>query len=230
MSDLKERYFKVRDVFKSYTEHVGNPEAELIAISKTRTVEEIQALYDLGHRHFGENKVQELDQKVPALPNDIVWHFIGHIQSNKAKPVLQHVNYIHAVDSIKLLDRLQRIQQELATQVQFLLQFNVTNEDQKYGFRLSELEDLESKLSERPLDALRGCMCMTAVGMDAAEQQSTFQKLVEAQHRLQLLSPQINELSMGMSGDWQQAVGAGARWIRIGTAIFGPRNYGGATT
>lgn len=219
---LADRYAHVKGTLP---EHV-----ELIAVSKMRTVEEIQALYDLGQRAFGENYPQELRDKQPLLPADIDWHFIGHLQTNKVKYITPFVHLVHGVDREGLLDELDKRATSAGLTIGVLLQAHIAQEDTKHGFLPDEVRalcavgDLKSRW---PALRFRGLMGMATHTEDHAQVQREFEGL--AALRKELLEGNaveksvFTELSMGMSGDVEQAVPAGSTMVRIGTAIFGER-------
>ena len=201
----------------------------LVAVSKFHPVEELAEAYDAGQRLFGENRAQELVAKAPELPEDIRWHFIGHLQKNKVRAIMPHVSVIESVDSVKLL---QLIEKEADRTVDVLLQLHVAQEETKSGFSIDEvLEAGEAGLLTENLPHVRVCGVMAMASLtDDMEQVAQEFDLVRRTY-LTLKdgpfdeSPYFNELSMGMSDDWQVAVKYGATLVRIGTAVFGPRKY-----
>lgn len=204
---------------------------QLIAVSKTRTVEEIQALYDLGHRAFGENYPQELRDKQPLLPQDIEWHFIGHLQGNKVKYVAPFATLVHGVDRESLLDELNKRAGNLGRTIGVLLQVHIAQEETKHGFLAEELKTLftEGRLQDRwPGLKFRGLMGMATNTDDQAQVLREFESLARLRDELRGLAGApaegFSELSMGMSGDLEAAIKAGSTMVRIGTAIFGERS------
>jgi len=201
----------------------------LVAVSKTRTVEEIQALYDLGHRDFGENYPQELKEKQPLLPGDIRWHFIGHLQRNKVKYILPFVHLVHSVDSESLLDELQKRASTLGRTLDILLQVHIAQEETKHGFSPGELEDLLTRweLVQRDHIRVRGLMGMASLTEDQnrirSEMDGLFSIFRTVREKGTFDPVAFSILSMGMSGDVEVAVAAGSTLVRIGTAIFGAR-------
>lgn len=197
----------------------------LVAVSKTRSVEEVQALYELGHRAFGENYIQELCEKQSRLPADIEWHFIGHLQSNKVKQIAPFVHLIHGVDSIRLLDELDKRAAQVGRVLEVLLQVHIAQEDTKHGFSAEELLALVEAPWRWQHVRIRGLMGMATntddeavVGMEFAVLAALFQQLRDRSG-----GPALDTLSMGMSGDAPLAIAAGSTLVRIGTAIFGER-------
>lgn len=219
---LAERYLQVKENLRSGV--------QLIAVSKKRTVAEIQALYDLGQRAFGENYPQELRDKQPLLPADIAWHFIGSMQRNKVKYLLPFVYLVHSIDRMELLDELDKRSALAGCKPGVLLQVHIAQEETKQGFTPDELRALvaEGALSLRwPSLQFRGLMGMASNTGDEAQVRREFTGLA-ALHKELLQSGAMDkglftELSMGMSGDVQAAQDAGSTMVRIGTAIFGER-------
>lgn len=207
------------------------PQVKLIAVSKTRTVAEIQALYDLGQRAFGENYPQELRDKQPLLPADIEWHFIGHFQSNKVKYIAPFVHLVHAVDSTSLLDELEKRAAAAGRTIGFLWQARIAREETKHGLPIDELSTMiqRSAGSTRwPHLVARGLMGMASNTDDTAQVDREFAALAELFRTLRasgFVDPErFTELSMGMSSDLRQAITHGSTMVRIGTAIFGERS------
>lgn len=202
----------------------------LVAVSKTRTAEEVQALYDLGQRDFGENYPQELRDKQPLLPPDIRWHFIGHLQGNKVKYVAPFAFLVHGVDSEKLLDELDKRAASAGRSLGVLLQVHIAQEETKHGFLPDELRALchaGNLMLRWPNLQFRGLMGMATNTTDQSVVLREFQGLANLRRELAAcgaVSPRtFTELSMGMSGDLREALAAGTTLVRIGTAIFGER-------
>ncbi len=200
-------------------------ETTLVAVSKFRTLEELTNLYDTGQRIFAENRVQELLSKQNQLPNDIEWHLIGHLQTNKVKMIIGRVSLIHSVDSMKLLKEIQKqsLKQNLVTKV--LLQIHVAQEDSKYGFVPNELVDLFATHSFTPFTHVQICgvMSMATLTQNTNQIEEEFQKTVDTFHAIKKLIPNsedFTEISMGMSGDYIIAKKLGATMVRIGSKIF----------
>ena len=215
-SALAARYHQVRS---SLPPHVA-----LVAVSKTRTVEEIQALYDLGHRAFGENYPQELREKHPLLPRDIEWHFIGHLQRSNVKHVLPLVDLIHGIDSEKLLDEVEKRAQGLGRTVDVLLQVHIAQEETKHGFSTEEVETLLAHPWRWSRIRPRGLMGMATNTEDHGIVSDEFRTLAGLFERVRKTQePTFDTLSMGMSGDAPWAIAAGSNLVRIGTALFGER-------
>ncbi len=201
----------------------------LIAVSKTHSPERIMEIYSLGHRIFGENKVQEMADKFEVLPKDIEWHMIGHLQRNKVKFIAPFVKMIHSVDSLKLLQEIDKQALKNQRLIDCLLQFHIAREETKFGLNLQEAKSLleDSLMLEFKNIRICGVMGMasfsddkTLVRTEFQTLQSIFQQLKSAYFRDK---PWFREISMGMSGDWKIAVEEGSTMVRIGSAIFGQR-------
>ena len=204
---------------------------KLVAVSKFNPVEAIQQAYMAGQRIFGESRPQELQQKVALLPDDIKWHFIGHLQTNKLKMVLPYVELVHSVDSERLLMEIEKYAVKNGLKVRCLLELFVAQEESKQGFSEEELMALLDSLQQNPLQGVEICglMGMASFVEDENQIRGEFQTLkrVYDKVREKYIStlPQFNELSMGMSGDYRIAIECGSTMVRIGTTIFGARNY-----
>ena len=204
---------------------------KLVAVSKFNPVEAIQQAYEAGQRIFGESRPQELQQKVTLLPDDIKWHFIGHLQTNKLKMVLPYVELVHSVDSERLLMEIDKFAVKNGLKVRCLLELFVAQEESNQGFSEEELMALLDSLQQNPLQGVEICglMGMASFVEDENQIRGEFQTLkrVYDKVREKYIStlPQFNELSMGMSGDYRIAIECGSTMVRIGTTIFGARNY-----
>jgi PLP dependent protein len=202
----------------------------LIAVSKTQPVEKIIALYETGHRLFGENKVQELVSKYEQLPKDIEWHMIGHLQSNKVKYIAPFVSMIHGVDSLKLLQEIERQGLKVQRKIPCLLQVFIAKEETKFGFSPDEVRELfeSGKLDTLSNVQIEGLMGMATFTADNNQIRAEFRSLRllfdELKSRDLPQHIRMKELSMGMSGDFEIAIEEGSTLVRIGTAIFGERN------
>lgn len=204
-------------------------EATLVAVSKTKPVEAILALYDLGQRDFGENYVQELLEKQAALPADIRWHFIGHLQSNKVKYIAPFVHLIHGIDSLRLLKEVGKQGAKHNRVIPVLLQVHIASEETKFGFDPDELLqlDLPTELTKISHVQVKGLMGMASFSNNKELVRSEFRSLKTLFDRL-CISPSDNcrmdILSMGMSGDYPIALEEGSTMVRIGSSLFGKRN------
>ena len=203
----------------------------LVAVSKFHPVEELQEAYDAGQRLFGENRAQELVAKAPQLPDDIRWHFIGHLQKNKVRAIMPHVSVIESVDSVQLLQLIEKEAARIDRKVDVLLQLHVAQEETNSGFSVEEVLEAGEQGLLTCYDHVRVCGVMAMASLtDDMEQVAREFDLVRRTY-LMLKDGCFDdcadffELSMGMSDDWQVAVKYGATLVRIGTAIFGPRKY-----
>lgn len=200
-------------------------ETTLVAVSKYRTIEELEELYRTGQRIFAENRVQELLKRQEVLPKDIEWHLIGHLQTNKVKTIIDKVSLIHSVDSIKLLNEIQKQAEKNQIQVSILLQIHVAQEETKFGFDPNELLDLikNGLFNQYPNITFRGLMSMATLTDSEAEIEAEFEKTRELFQQIQKINPKLNEfnlLSMGMSSDYLLAIKHGSNMVRIGSKIF----------
>ncbi|MCB9091576.1 MAG: YggS family pyridoxal phosphate-dependent enzyme [Halobacteriovoraceae bacterium] len=213
---------KIAANFKAIHSELVN--AKLLAVTKFRTQEEIEVLYDLGQRHFGENKVQELCEKALALDtkNDIHWHFIGNLQSNKVNQLLKVPNLyaIHSVDSLKLAEKLVSKEDLLKGPCKIFLEVKTSGEDEKHGFEsLNEIKEAMAVFSSCKKFQLIGLMTMGRIRTEDLENEARicFKKL---QNFKEQLGKPISELSMGMSSDYKIAIEEGSNWVRIGSKLF----------
>lgn len=201
----------------------------LVAVSKTKPAQEIQELYELGHRDFGENYVQELVEKQEKLPNGIHWHFIGHLQSNKVKYIAPFISLIQSVDSVKLLKEINKQAAKNDRIIDVLLQVHIAQEETKFGLDEKELEDLvTSSLAELQNVKIIGLMGMASFTENTEQVRKEFQYLKSVFDKYkdnQLPNLQFNTLSMGMSGDYKLAIEEGSNMVRIGSLLFGARQY-----
>ena len=197
-----------------------------VAVSKTKPIEEITKIYDLGHRNFGENKVQELEFKYESLPKDIKWHMIGHLQSNKVKKVIPIVSLIHSIDSLKLLKTINKESKKIDKTIDCLIQVNISNENSKFGFIKKELEFLNQDfLNDFKYIKIRGLMGMASFTNNEKQIRKEFKYLKEIFDDFNTSLDDFNILSMGMSNDYNIALEYGSNMVRIGSKIFGKRNY-----
>jgi PLP dependent protein len=204
--------------------------AQLIAVSKTQSIESIKLLYQQGQLHFGENKVQELLDKYETLPKDIKWHLIGHLQTNKVKYIVPFVSCIHSVDSIKLLEEIEKEASKIYRKVNILLQFHIAEEDTKYGLDLKEAYELLEyfKTAQFEYVQIKGIMGMATFTENENQIQKEFQQLKQYFQLLKdtyfTFDNNFKEISMGMSSDYKIALQEGSTMIRIGSLLFGARN------
>ncbi|MFY8180891.1 MAG: YggS family pyridoxal phosphate-dependent enzyme [Flavobacterium sp.] len=202
----------------------------LVAVSKTKPVADLMEAYNAGQQIFGENYVQELVEKHEALPKDIQWHFIGHLQSRKVKLIAPFVNLIHGVDSLKLLHEINKEAQKNNRVIDCLLQIFIAEEDSKFGLDEKELTEILSSEEFKNLKNIRiiGLMGMATFTDNKDQIKKEFQNLktiFDKVSKLKTENCQLNTISMGMSGDYQLAIECGSTMVRIGSSIFGNRNY-----
>ncbi len=218
-------------VWQSLTEELKAKGVTLVAVSKTKPASDVQALYDLGQRDFGENYVQELVDKQPVLPQDIRWHYIGHLQSNKVKYIAPYVHLIHAVDSFKLLQEINKQAAKHNRTIHVLLQLQIADEETKHGLNEHGITEL-MEYYEAQRDSLQNIQICGLMGMatftDDEEQVRTefarlhnFYKHIKATYFI--AKPYFNTCSMGMSGDYNIAIAEGSTMVRIGSMLFGAR-------
>jgi pyridoxal phosphate enzyme (YggS family) len=203
---------------------------KLVAVSKTRTYGDIMEAYDAGHRVFGENKAQEMIAKQPDLPEDIQWHFIGHLQRNKVKYLAPFVSMIESVDSLRLLAEINKQAAKHERVIPCLLQFHIASEESKFGLDMPEAEDLLKSEPYAGMDNIRICgvMGMATFTDDEAilrKEFSTLREIFEKLRRTYFTDDEsFREISSGMSGDYMLAIEHGSTIVRVGTAIFGARS------
>jgi pyridoxal phosphate enzyme (YggS family) len=221
MSLQKEAYQQIKEVLDA-------AKVNLVAVSKTKPHEDIQALYDLGQRAFGENYVQELVDKEAALPKDIHWHFIGHLQSNKVKYIAPFVHLIHGVDGEKLLQEINKQAIKNNRVISCLLQVHIASEETKFGYDTTSLLELidSGRLANYPNVKVKGLMGMASFTTDQAVLKNEFEGLAttfnQVKSKLNLIH--FDTLSMGMSSDYLLAIQEGSTLVRIGSLLFGARN------
>lgn len=222
MAVNKEAYLQIRKELEA-------KKVNLVAVSKTKPASDILELYELGQRDFGENYVQELVEKAEQLPKDIRWHFIGHLQSNKVKYIAPFVHLIHGVDSEKLLKEINKQAAKLNRTIDVLLQIHIAKEETKFGLDEEELNLIIRQFDELKMENIRVCglMGMASFSEDMNLVRSEFQflkKLFDSSHSI-IHSSSFSHLSMGMSGDYKIAIEEGSTMVRIGSLLFGARNY-----
>ncbi len=200
----------------------------LVAVSKTKPISDIEEAYETGQRVFGENKIQEMAQKWELLPKDIQWHMIGHVQRNKVKYMAEFVSLIHGVDSLKLLKEIDKQAKKHNRIIDCLLQIHIAEEQTKFGLNNEELDELISSPEFQQLKNIKvtGLMGMATFTDDNAQIQKEFKQLKKLFEKTKATIPEICILSMGMSGDYKLAIEEGSTMVRIGSSIFGARNYG----
>lgn len=199
----------------------------LVAVSKTKPMADIMEAYDAGQRIFGENKIQEMTRKYEEMPKDIQWHMIGHVQRNKVKYMAPFVSLIHGVDSLKLLKEINKQAKKHNRKISCLLQVHIAEEDTKFGFDENELLDLVKNPEFKELSNIQivGLMGMATFTDNTNQVRKEFQNLNSTFEKLKLNIDTMHVLSMGMSGDYKIAIEEGSTMIRVGSSIFGARNY-----
>ena len=227
---LEENLKKVQENIRIACEKAGRDPSEvtLIAVSKTKPIETLKEAYDLGVRVFGENKVQELDKKIDALPEDISWHMIGHLQRNKVKYIAGRVELIHSVDSFRLAEEINIHAKKQGIVIPILIEVNVAEEESKFGVSVEDTEELIRQIAELDGVSIRGLMTIAPYVVDSEDNREIFHKIKDLS--IDIASKNIDNvsmdiLSMGMTGDYMVAIEEGATMVRVGTGIFGERNY-----
>lgn len=212
------------EIYQQVNEQLRLSKITLVAVSKTKPIEDIIDLYNLGHRDFGENYVQELVDKAERLPKDIRWHFIGHLQSNKVRSIVPFIYLIHGVDSVKLLKEIAKQAEKSGRVVDCLLQVHIAQEETKFGFDETELLDMD--LKQFPSLKIKGLMGMASLTDDINKIRIEFKSLKTLFEKLKTQNPELSILSMGMSADYKIAIEEGSNMVRIGSLLFGERNNG----
>jgi pyridoxal phosphate enzyme (YggS family) len=203
-------------------------EVTLIAVSKTKPIEDLTEIYNAGVRDFGENKVQELTDKIEKMPNDIKWHMIGHLQRNKVKYIIDKVELIHSVDSFRLAEEINIQAKKKGIVVPILVEVNIADEESKFGVSKENAMELVKQIATLDGLTVKGLMSIAPYVVDSEENRPYFHKIKDlsvdiSNENIDNVSMDI--LSMGMSGDFEVAIEEGATMVRVGTGIFGERNY-----
>ena len=227
---LQENYETVEQKIREACDRCGRERSEvtLIAVSKTKPVEMLQEIYDLNQRDFGENKVQELTGKYEVMPKDIRWHLIGHLQQNKVKYIVDKACLIHSVDSLRLAETINKEAGKHNCTVPVLIEVNVAEEESKFGVKVSETLPLIEAISLLPGISVQGLMTIAPYVTDPEENRPVFKKLKELSVDIEnknINNVTMSVLSMGMTGDYEVAIEEGATMVRVGTGIFGERDY-----
>lgn len=218
-------------IFQEIKERISDSGAILVAVSKTHSPEEIRKIYDLGQRHFGENKVQELMDKIDDLPDDIKWHMIGHLQSNKVKYIAPFIHLIHSLDRISLAKEINKEGRKSERIIPTLLQIKIAKEDSKFGLDIDKIDAFMEKYLERKYEFIRisGVMGMATFTEDQGVIKKEFENLESVFSHLKekyfVNDPEFIIKSYGMSSDYVIALETGSNMVRIGSLIFGERNY-----
>ena len=230
MTSIQENLALVQERITAAAAKSGRPPEDicLVAVTKTVPPERIKEAIAAGIRHIGENRVQEAAAKVAAIPAGVTWHLIGHLQRNKAKQAVQMFNLVHSLDSLRLAETLQKRAEELGQTVDCLVEVNVAGEETKHGIAPDQVRPLLRKVSSLPRLSVHGLMTVAPYVEDPEEVRPVFRRLKEMANEIDKLSlPRVSmeKLSMGMSGDFEVAIEEGATIVRVGSAIFGVRDY-----
>ena len=227
---IQDNIAKVQDDIKAACNKAGRAteEVTLITVSKTKPISLLKEAYDAGSRDFGENKVQEMLDKIPEMPSDVRWHMIGHLQRNKVKYIVDKVYLIHSVDSVRLAEEISKEAIKKQVEVDILIEVNVALEESKFGTTTEEAVALVDEISKLPGIHIKGLMTIAPFVEEEEENRLIFRKLKQlsvdiAEKNIDNVS--MNVLSMGMTGDYRVAVEEGATYVRVGTGIFGERDY-----
>ena len=227
---IKENYRAVKENITSACDACGRKaeDVTLIAVSKTKPLKMLMEAYEAGARDFGENKVQELEEKIPNMPTDVRWHMIGHLQRNKVKFIVGKVYLIHSVDSLRLAEEISKEAVKKGVTVKILIEVNVAEEESKFGTTTEETTALIESVSKLPGVIIEGLMTIAPFTENPEENRKYFQKLKQLSVDIKtknIDNVNMNVLSMGMTGDYLVAVQEGATYVRVGTGIFGERDY-----
>ena len=230
MEDFKKNLEIIEENICKACKKVGRERSEvtLIAVSKTKPLEDLQAVYDLNIRDFGENKVQELTGKIEAMPDDIKWHMIGHLQRNKVKYIVDKVELIHSVDSLRLAEEISKQAIKKNVNVNILVEINIGDEESKFGISADEVKVLVRDIAKLDNIKVQGLMCVAPYVVDSEENRAFFHKIKDLSVDIMkenIDNVNMNVLSMGMSNDYQVAIEEGATMVRIGSNLFGKRDY-----
>lgn len=227
---LKDQLTLVEDKIQKACERSGRnrEDVTLIAVSKTKPIEMLQEAYNLGVRIFGENKVQELTEKYELLPKDIQWHLIGHLQTNKVKYIVDKVELIHSVDSLKLAETIEKEAAKKGCIVRILVEVNVAEEESKFGIKVEDVLPFMEKISNFSHIKVEGLMTIAPFVENPEENRMIFSKLRQLSvdiNAKNIDNVNVSILSMGMTNDYEVAIEEGATFVRVGTGIFGKRDY-----
>lgn len=227
---LKENLQQVEENIKKACEKSGRDRADvtLIAVSKTKPVEMLQTVYDCGVRDFGENKVQEMCDKMEVLPGDIKWHMIGHLQTNKVKYIVGRTELIHSVDSVHLAAEIQKQAVKKDVIVPILIEVNIAEEESKFGIHKADTIAMVRQIAEMDHLRIKGLMTIAPFVENAEDNRLYFREIKQLSVDIKnqnIDNVSMDVLSMGMTGDYEVAIEEGATLVRVGTGIFGERNY-----
>ena len=230
MEDFKKNLETIEENILKACAKAGRDRSEvtLIAVSKTKPLEDLQAVYDLNIRDFGENKVQELTGKIEDMPDDIKWHMIGHLQRNKVKYIVDKVELIHSVDSLRLAEEISKQAVKKDVNVNILVEINIGDEESKFGISADNVKELVRDIAKLDNVNIQGLMCVAPYVVDSEENRAFFHKIKDLSVDIMkenIDNVNMNVLSMGMSNDYQVAIEEGATMVRIGSNLFGKRDY-----
>jgi pyridoxal phosphate enzyme (YggS family) len=211
-----------QNVYKQLIADFEKNNSQLVAVTKYRSIEDVNSLYNYGQRKMGENKVQEILRKAPLLPENIEWHMIGHLQKNKVSKLLPFVNMIHSVDSLELLLEIEKQAAKIHKDISILLQVHISDEEQKHGFDLTSFENVFFDIEKLNLkySKIVGLMGMASFTDDQTKIRKEFKSLKHLYDQLSKNNSNLSILSMGMSGDYQLAIESGSNMVRIGSLLF----------
>lgn len=227
---LKENLTKVEENIKKACDKAGRKRSEvtLIAVSKTKPVEMLQEIYDEGIREFGENKVQEMCEKMELMPQDIKWNMIGHLQTNKVKYIIGKTSLIHSVDSLKLAEEIQKQAVKHDVTADILVEVNIANEESKFGISKDETIQMVRDIAKLDHLKIKGLMTIAPFVENPEDNRLYFREIKQLSvdiNNQNIDNVSMDVLSMGMTGDYMVAIEEGATMVRVGTGIFGERNY-----
>ncbi len=230
MENFKENLATIEEKIQAACDRAGRNRSEvtLIAVSKTKPIEDLNAVYDLDIRDFGENKVQELKWKIEDMPSDVKWHMIGHLQRNKVKYIVDKVELIHSVDTYRLAEEINIQAKKRNITVPILIEVNIGDEESKFGSSCDDVIELVKDIATLENVTIKGLMCVAPYVVDSEENRPLFHKIKDLS--VDITSKNIDNvcmdiLSMGMSNDYEVAIEEGATMVRIGSNLFGKRNY-----
>ncbi len=227
---LKENLTKVEENIQKACDKAGRKRSEvtLVAVSKTKPVEMLQEIYDEGIREFGENKVQEMCEKMELMPQDIKWNMIGHLQTNKVKYIIGKTSLIHSVDSLKLAEEIQKQAVKHDVTADILVEVNIANEESKFGISKDETIQMVRDIAKLDHLKIKGLMTIAPFVEDPEDNRLYFREIKQLSvdiNNQNIDNVSMDVLSMGMTGDYMVAIEEGATMVRVGTGIFGERNY-----
>ena len=214
----------IRDNILNIKEEIGD-EAKLVAVSKTRSIKEINDAYNSGQKIFGENRVQEIVEKQKLLPDDIEWHMIGHLQKNKVKYITNFISLIHSLDRISLAKEIDKHAKKSNREIDCLIQLKISSEETKFGLDINHLEDFYSEIKKYNNVNVVGLMGMASFTQEKEKIIDEFNKIKELYDKMRLKNSNLKILSTGMSDDYKLALKNGSNMIRLGSKIFGKRDY-----